>query len=97
MTAERRPDRAGSTWCSEQGGGRKEAQNDLFPSISLVQNAAGAVSSLLSADQSEVEVRVVSLCLEEYRMLAVWRVQQLVSLFLHPNKEAGSTRWTLVL
>ena len=23
-----------------------------------------------------VEVRVVSLCLEEYRMLAVWRVQQ---------------------
>lgn len=76
MTAERRPARAGSTWCSEQGGGRKEAQNDLFPSISLVQNAAGAVSSLLSADQSEVEVRVVSLCLEEYRMLAVWRVQQ---------------------
>ena len=75
MTAERRPARAGSTWCSEQGGGRKEAQNDLFPSISLVQNAAGAVSSLLSADQSEVEVRV-SLCLEEYRMLAVWRVQQ---------------------
>ena len=76
MTAERRPARAGSTWCSEQGGGRKEAQNDLFPSISLVQNAAGAVSSLLSADQSAVEVRVVSLCLEEYRMLAVWRVQQ---------------------
>ena len=75
MTAERRPARAGSTWCSEQGGGRKEAQNDLFPSISLVQNAAGAVSSLLSADQSVVEVRV-SLCLEEYRMLAVWRVQQ---------------------
>ena len=75
MTAERRPDRAGSTWCSEQGGGRKEAQNDLFPSISLVQNAAGAVSSLLFADQSAVEVRV-SLCLEEYRMLAVWRVQQ---------------------
>ena len=36
---------------------------------------AGAVSSLLSAHQSEVEVRV-SLCLEEYRMLAVWRVQQ---------------------
>ena len=76
MTAERRPARAGSTWCSEQGGGRKEAQNDLFPSISLMQNAAGAVSSLLSAHQSEVEVRVVSLCLEEYRMLAVWRVQQ---------------------
>ena len=75
MTAERRPARAGSTWCSEQGRGRKEAQNDLFPSISLVQNAAGAVSSLLSADQSAVEVRV-SLCLEEYRMLAVWRVQQ---------------------
>ena len=75
MTAERRPAPEGSTWCSEQGGGRKEAQNDLFPSISLVQNAAGAVSSLLSAHQSEMEVRV-SLCLEEYRMLAVWRVQQ---------------------
>ena len=74
MTAERRPAPAGSTWCSEQGGGRKKAQNELFPSISLVQNAAGAVSSLLSAHQSVVDVRVVSL--EEYRMLAVWRVQQ---------------------